>query len=163
MRLKEPLSVFRTEIEPSIMKMFLLLSFPLSHYLIKTPRKTTPSLEEETVNKAEMLLKCPGNRTAGLDTDTHKSRAITGPNSMQGKLQTQTVSVGIIFSVNLSPSLEILELFYNTKTLCNKWLFFALREFPLSSPLRPAHTGGKSLFACKALTLGSSYYRLRKK
>lgn len=162
MRLKKPLSVFRTEIELSIMKMFLLLSFPLSHYLIKIPRKTPPSPEEETVNKAELLLKCPENRNAGLDIDTHKSRAITGPNSMQRKLQTQGVSVGIIFSMNLSPSLEILELLYYTKALCNKWLF-SPHESPLSFPLCPAHTRGKSLFACKAWALGSSYYRPRKK
>lgn len=123
MRLKKPLSVFRTEIEPSIMKMFLLLSFPLSHYLIKITRKTPHSPEEETVNKQELLLDCPENRSAGLDTDAHKFRVITGPNSMQRKLQTQTVSVGIIFYVNLSPLLEILVLLYNTKA-------FAINGFP---------------------------------
>lgn len=134
MRLKKPLSVFRTEIEPSIMKMFLLLSFPLSHYLIKITRKTPHSPEEETVNKQELLLDCPENGSAGLDTDIHKSRVITGPNSVQRKLQTQTVSVCIIFYVNLSPFLEILQLLYNTKALCNKWLFFFP---PWISPIIP--------------------------
>lgn len=56
-RLKKPLSVFRTEIELSIMKMFLLLGFPLSHYLIKITRKTCHPPEEETVNKQDLLLK----------------------------------------------------------------------------------------------------------
>ena len=134
MRLKKPLSVFRTEIEPSIMKMFLLLSFPLSHYLIKITRKTPHSPEEETVNTQELLLDCPENRTAWLDTDTHKFRVIAGPNSMQRKLQTLTVSVGIIFCVNLSSFLEILELLYNTKALCNKWLFFPPMNLPYHSP-----------------------------
>lgn len=87
-RLKKPLSVFRTEIEPSIMKMFLLLSFPLSHYLIKITRKTPHSPEEETVNKQEWVLDCPEHRSAGLQTDTHKFRVITGPNSTQRKLRT---------------------------------------------------------------------------
>lgn len=161
MRLKKPLSVFRTEIEPSIMKMFLLLSFPLSHYLIKITRKTPHSPEEETVNKQELLLDCPENRSAGLDTDAHKFRVITGPNSMQRKLQTQTVSVGIIFYVNLSPLLEILVLLYNTKAFAING--FPPHESPLSFPLCPAHIGGKSLFACKAQSLGSSYYRPTKK
>lgn len=131
MRLKKPLSVFRAEIEPSIMKMFLLLSFPLSHYLIKITRKTPLSPEEETVNKEELLLGCCENRSAGLDRDTHKSTVIIGPNSTQRKLQTQTASVGIIFYVNSSPSLEIPGLLYNTKALCNKWCFF--------SPMNPLY------------------------
>lgn len=97
MRLKKPSSVFRTEIELSIMKMFLLLGFPLSHYLIKITRKTRHPPEEETVNKQELL------GSAGLGKDTHKFRVIIGPSSMQRKLQTQTVSAGIIFFCELVP------------------------------------------------------------
>lgn len=157
------MSVFRTEIEPSIMKMFLLLGFPLSHYLIKITRKTPRSPEEETVNKQELPLACPAHTSAGLDPHTHKFRVTTGPDSTQRKLQTQTVSVGIIFDVNSSPFLEILELLYNTKALCNKWLFSSPMNLPYHFPLCPAHTGRKSLFACKTGSLCSSYYRPRKK
>lgn len=122
MRLKKPLSVFRTEIEPSIMKTFLLLSFPLSHYLIKITRKTPHSPEEKQLTTTTSCDWTAPNPEA-LDTVTHKSRVITGPNSVQRKLQTQTLSVGIIFYVNLSPFLEILELLYNTKALCKKTAF----------------------------------------